>query len=108
MVELDGGGKVNTEKVNVSGVGARATLSIRPERIELTPKKGSMPNNLPGRIEELIYLGDHIRVRLSVAGTGEFVVKVRNDAGCRTMKVGDEMNVGWYSEDCRALDLIVT
>ncbi len=106
MVELDGGGMVSTVKVNVGGVGARATLSIRPECIEFAPEKASMPNTMAGRIEELIYLGDHIRVRMSVAGTNEFVVKVRNDAGRRTLKVGDEMNIGWYSEDCRALDLI--
>ena len=106
MVELDGGGMVRTVKVNVGGVGARATLSIRPECIELAPEKASMPNTMAGRIEELIYLGDHIRVRMSVAGTNEFVVKVRNDAGRRTLKVGDEITIGWYSEDCRALDLI--
>ncbi len=105
MVELDGGGTVKAEKVNVGGVGARATLSIRPERIELAPKKGSMTNNLPARIEELIYLGDHIRVRMSVARTDEFVVKVRNAASRRTLKVGEEVNVGWRSQDCRALDL---
>jgi putative spermidine/putrescine transport system ATP-binding protein len=105
MVELDGGGTVSAEKVNVGGVGARATLSIRPERIELAPKKGSMTNNLPARIEELIYLGDHIRVRMSVSRTDNFVVKVRNAAGRRTLKVGEEVNVGWRSEDCRALDL---
>jgi len=104
-VELDGGGTVSAEKVNVGGVGARATLSIRPERIELAPEKGSMSNTLPAKIEELIYLGDHIRVRMSVAKTDEFVVKVRNAASRRTLKVGEKMNVGWRSQDCRALDL---
>ena len=105
MVELDGGGTVSAEKVNVGGVGARATLSIRPERIELAPKKGSMTNNLPARIEELIYLGDHIRVRMSVSRTDNFVVKVRNAAGRPALSVGEELNVGWHPKDCRALDL---
>jgi putative spermidine/putrescine transport system ATP-binding protein len=105
VVELDCGSTMRAEKVNVGGVGARATLSIRPERIELAPKKGSMTNNLHARIEELIYLGDHIRVRMSVSRTDNFVVKVRNAAGQRTLKVGEKMNVGWHSQDCRALDL---
>lgn len=105
MVELDGGGMVHAEKVNIGGVGARATLSIRPERVELAPKKGSMTNNLSGRIEELIYLGDHIRVRMSVAKTDDFVVKVRNAASRPALSVGEELNVGWHSKDCRALDL---
>jgi hypothetical protein len=38
----------------------------------------SMDNLVNGRIEELIYLGDHIRVRMNVAGNDEFIVKVRN------------------------------
>ncbi len=106
LVELDGGGTISTKKVNVGGVGARATLSIRPERIELGPDDGVMCNNVPGRIKELIYLGDHIRVRISLCGTDEFIVKVRNDADRRTLNVGDEILVGWYAEDCRALDPI--
>ncbi len=30
---------------------------------------------LDGRIEELIYLGDHVRTRLSVAGHNDFIVQ---------------------------------
>ncbi|MEE8352731.1 MAG: ABC transporter ATP-binding protein [Rhodospirillales bacterium] len=106
LVELDGGGDISTKKVNVDGVGARASLSIRPERIELAPDDGVMCNNVPGRIEELIYLGDHIRVRISLSSTDEFIVKVRNAADRRSLKEGDEILVGWYAEDCRALDPI--
>ena len=64
-----------------------------------------MSNSLPAIVEELIYLGDHIRVRMSVAKTDEFIVKVRNAASRRTLKVGEKLNVGWHSKDCRALDL---
>ncbi len=106
MVELDCGGTISTEKVNVDRVGQRATLSIRPERIELAPKEGALPNTVSGRIEELIYLGDHIRVRMSLAGTDAFVVKVPNAADRLMLKKGDEISVGWHTEDCRALDPI--
>ena len=106
LVELDGGGAISTKKVNVGGVGARASLSIRPERIELGPEDGVMCNNVPGWIEELIYLGDHIRVRISLSSNDEFIVKVRNAADRRPLKEGDEILVGWYAEDCRALDPI--
>ena len=104
MVELDCGSMMRAEKVNIGGVGARAILSIRPERIELAPKKGAMANNLRARIEELIYLGDHIRVRMSVSKTDDFVVKVRNASSRPALSVGEELNVGWHSKDCRALD----
>ncbi len=105
MVKLDGGGAVIAEKIDVGGVGARATLSIRPERVELLGQDGSMTNRLSGRIEELIYLGDHIRVRMTVAGNDQFIVKVRNSANMRhDLNVGAEMNIGWRTRDCRALN----
>jgi len=104
-VKLDEDCTVIAEKVDVGGVGARATLSIRPERVELLGQDGSMTNRLTGRIEELIYLGDHIRVRMTVAGNDEFIVKVRNSANMQwDLNEGDEMNVGWHTHDCRALE----
>jgi ABC-type sugar transport system ATPase subunit len=55
----------------------RRRLSLRPERVEFEPAAASM-DNTSRPIEELIYLGDHIRVRMKVAGNDEFIVKVRN------------------------------
>ncbi len=107
-VTLDSGDQVTAEKVVDGDVGTRTTLSIRPERIELDPEPGTVPVNIPGKIEELIYLGDHIRVRMSVAGTSEFIVKVRNSSGRRDLEVGQSTTVGWDPEDCRALDEITT
>jgi putative spermidine/putrescine transport system ATP-binding protein len=106
-VELDGGGSVLAQPVNVSGEGAQVTLSIRPERVVLAADaNGDTPNLLPGRIEELIYLGDHIRVRMTVAGNDGFIVKLRNDGGRRPPQVGAEVKVGWQPADCSALDPI--
>ncbi len=106
-VKLDEGGTISAEKVDVGGVGARTTLSIRPERVELLGQDETMANRLSGRIEELIYLGDHIRVRMTVAGTDEFIVKVRNSANRQYgLNEGDEMYVGWHTQDCRALEPI--
>ena len=42
-VDLDGGGSVTAAAVNVSGVGDRTTLSLRPERVEIEPKKVRRP-----------------------------------------------------------------
>jgi len=105
-VKLDSGESVAAQKVVADGIGARTTLSIRPERVEMDPPAGSVPVSIPGKIEELIYLGDHIRVRMSVAGTSEFIVKVRNSTGRKNLEVGQQTSVGWSPEDCRALDEI--
>jgi putative spermidine/putrescine transport system ATP-binding protein len=102
-VKLDDGTMLKAEKVNVGGVGDRTTLSLRPERIETVPSD-NMENIVPGRIEEMIYLGDHLRVRMTVAGDDGFIVKVRNRSGERALSEGQELNIGWYASDCKALD----
>ncbi len=102
-VRLDDGQEVRVLKVNVGGVGDRTTLSLRPERVEIDPPD-QMDDVLVGSVEELIYLGDHIRVRMQVAGNDEFIVKVRNRSGRNVLKRGESVKVGWVASDCRALD----
>ncbi len=53
---------------------------------------------------ELIYLGDHIRCRMEVAGNPDFIVKVPNTHAHAALRVGEETPIGWVTEDCRALD----
>jgi len=103
-VEIEGGHVVEALAVAVDEVGARTTLSLRPERVEINPDEGATANRLEGRIEELIYLGDHIRTRMSVAGHDDFIVKVPNTHGHKIIKEGETATVGWASQDCRALD----
>ena len=104
LVELAGGERVTAERVNVHGVHVPTTVSLRPERVEIEPAEGTVPNVLPGRILELIYLGDHIRTRMSVAGNPDFIVKVPNSAGHRPLAEGTTVRVGWHTRDAKALD----
>jgi len=103
-VELDIGGEVQALKVNVNEVGERSQMSLRPERVEVAPPEGKYPNVFEGRVEELIYLGDHIRTRASVCGHDDFIVKVPNASGHVHLKEGETVKFGWTIEDCRALD----
>jgi len=103
-VELGDGRTVRTTRVTPTAVGEATTLSIRPERMEIGQTDGFV--ELQGVIEELIYLGDHIRVRMNVAGNDEFIVKVRNRKDSRELKVGETTTVGWHPDDCRALNVI--
>ena len=105
-VAVDGGGEVSALAVNVEGANTRTTLSLRPERAEIDPTSTDRLNTLEGRVEELIYLGDHIRTRLTVAGHDDFIVKVPNTHAHRPLKVGEAATVAWLTEDCRALDPI--
>ena len=103
-VEVDGGNVVQALMVNVSGNGERTTLSLRPERVRINPSEGSVPNLFSGRVEELIYLGDHIRMRMNVCGRDDFIVKVPNASDQASIVEGHDIKVGWAMEDCRALD----
>ncbi|MFO1074665.1 MAG: ABC transporter ATP-binding protein [Geminicoccaceae bacterium] len=98
------GGIIRAVAANVAGPGARTTLSLRPERVVLGEGGQAFANRFPGRVEELIYHGDHIRARMALLGHDDFIVKVPNRAGHVDLRVGETIDVAWRPEDCRALD----
>ena len=61
-------------------------------------------NIVDGDVEEIIYLGDHVRTRLKVADQTDFIVKIPNNTERPDLKEGMKVKIGWASEDCRALD----
>ena len=103
-VTLDNGEVVKALAVNIAGVGAPASLSLRPERVEVNPRSESLDNRIAGQVEELIYLGDHIRTRARVAGHDDFIVKISNDSAHPQLAEGDTVVFGWTADDCRGLD----
>tara|TARA_B100001123_G_C15246509_1_gene1001146 strand:+ start:643 stop:1728 length:1086 start_codon:yes stop_codon:yes gene_type:complete len=102
LVEIDGGGSTKALKINVGQVGERTQLSVRPERVTVNDSSDN-ENKFSGIVEELIYLGDHIRIRLNVAGNNNFIVKIPNE-GKINFKEKDNINLNWQSDDIRALD----
>ena len=92
---------LSAKNINCDGVGSPSTLSIRPERVSVGVKG---ENTTKAKVLELIYLGDHIRCRMSVEEDNEFIVKVPNSLNHTHLEVGEETTVSWSSEDCRALD----
>lgn len=103
-VRLDSGETVRTVAVRVGAAGDRTQLSIRPERIEIDPTGDAAENTLEAEVQEVIYLGDHLRTRMRVAGTDEFIVKARNRLGQRELRHGQKLTIGFAADDCRALD----
>jgi len=101
-VKLENGATVEALAINCGRPGERTMLSIRPERV--IPNAGEGQNSLPGKVLELIYLGDHIRCRMAVAGHDDFIVKVPNSHAHAALTVGEDTMVGWATEDCRALE----
>ena len=95
------GSILSARKVSCGEVGSTSTLSIRPERVSVGIKG---ENTTKAKVLELIYLGDHIRCRMSVEEDNDFIVKVPNSLNHTHLEVGEETTVSWSSEDCRALD----
>ncbi|MDR5905769.1 ABC transporter ATP-binding protein [Franzmannia qiaohouensis] len=105
-VRLDSGETVIAKPVAVGGVGSRTTLSLRPERVSILREDAAeqFDNQFTATVQEVIYLGDHLRTRLSVCGNDEFILKTPNAQGYGVMRPGQQIQVGWSSADCRALD----
>ncbi|TCT08714.1 putative spermidine/putrescine transport system ATP-binding protein [Tepidamorphus gemmatus] len=102
------GAFVKALAVRAGAVGDAAMLSIRPERVAIGEAAAGLDNRFEGRVEELIYLGDHIRARLCVCGRDDFFVKVPNAPSRLQLTEQAIVPVGWAATDCRALDAPAT
>jgi putative spermidine/putrescine transport system ATP-binding protein len=105
VVQLDDGGLIDAKPVNVSKVGERTRVSIRPERVEINKDRlQEGAHTLKAEVLEFIYMGDIFRTRLKVAGNDEFVIKTRNAPDQVRLQPGTQIDIGWLPDDCRALD----
>src|SRR5215208_1054963 len=104
IVRLASGELVRALAAKVTKTGDHTLLSLRPERVKIGHITNGIANVVEGRIEESIFLGDHVRTRLTVAGQPDFIVKIPNDADRASLVEGTKVKVGWSVEDCRALD----
>ncbi|SVA39069.1 uncharacterized protein METZ01_LOCUS91923 [marine metagenome] len=102
-IKLDSGGEILANPIRVKSKGEKSIVSLRPERAIIDPEE-KMDNKFKGKIEEVIYHGDHTRVRLDLLGNKEFILKVPNSSARMDIKLGNEINIGWNSFDARALD----
>lgn len=105
VVQLDGGELIDAVPVNVDKVGDRTLVSIRPERVEYNKDRlADDAHTLKAEVLEFIYMGDIYRTRLRVAGNSDFIIKTRNAPDQRRLKPGEQIEIGWRPQDCRALD----
>lgn len=113
-VRLDGGVRLRAVSSGDVAAGARVVAFVRPEHIELgctlRPHdsarfgNGRVANALYGRIREIVYHGDHLRVRVVLPTGAEAVAKAARDTGDR-LEPGTRATLGFRPEDCRAFAL---
>ena len=104
QVRLDNGTRVQASVGNVAKAGARTVLSVRPESVQLNVQSLGCVNRLGGYVKEIIYQGDHLRVRVELAGRREIIVKAPAAQHKHRFDTGDAIHVGIIPEQLRALD----
>ncbi|BCQ40785.1 ABC transporter ATP-binding protein [Erwinia rhapontici] len=105
-VKLDDGYELDALKVRPSSPGKKIQLSIRPERINVNaPEQGDQ--QVSARIQQFIYLGDHVRMLTEVAGQGNFMVKLSPAKMDSRWQPGSEVKLSWQPEHLRALDVVI-
>jgi putative spermidine/putrescine transport system ATP-binding protein len=77
-------------------IGDAVSLWIRPEKASI----GTQNAQTAARVVDTAFLGDQMRVRLSIPGNDAFIVKTAPQGGFAR---GAEITVGWNSEDCLIL-----
>jgi putative spermidine/putrescine transport system ATP-binding protein len=103
-VRLASGDALRARAVNIAAVGSRTTVSFRPEKIQIGWSGEQNVNRLHGSALETIYHGDHMRVRVRVAGNDDFMVKMRQRGGRAAPGIGEALELAFRAQDCLALD----
>ncbi len=104
VVETENGDEIVSLKININSVGETSLLSLRPERVWVNVNEKNYENNFDAKVEELIYLGDHVRTRVKVCGNDQFIVKIPNSSDHSDLKEGATVKLSWKADDTRALD----
>ncbi|MGG5809110.1 ABC transporter ATP-binding protein [Falsiroseomonas sp. CW058] len=82
--------------------GRPVVLSLRPERIAIGPAAAGLANQAEARLEEVVYLGDHSRLRLAFAGRDDLLAKLPRQEGALVPQPGQALRIGFPAAALRA------
>lgn len=102
-VDLDGDNRVQALAVTHHEPGDEVWLTIRPERVSIRPDKDTYTNDFPATVEDVVFMGDHLRLNVTTCGVRDFIIKIPNIVGHGGVLPGDEIRIGWAALDCRAI-----
>jgi putative spermidine/putrescine transport system ATP-binding protein len=74
-VELIGGSRVRAFNGNCDTVGQTGVVCVRPENLSISAETTPGSNHVAALVEDFIFHGDHVRVKLSAPGMSEIYVK---------------------------------
>jgi len=104
-----GDARVDGTLVEALKLGDAVTVSLRPERVQIRAAGHTIDARpgcrMAGTLREIIYLGDHVRARVALAGDEEFMVKRPISEAQDLPRIGAAVDVFWAPEHCRAFAL---
>src|SRR5690606_27668714 len=101
-LETSGGLRIRSLPSEALAVGGGAVLALRPERLRVAlDGAGHFENQCVASVEELIYHGDHIRLRARACGHDNVLVNIPNNGNALPVRKGDQITLGWGRDDCR-------
>ncbi len=106
-IELSGGTRVKAIKGNCGGAGSAAVVCVRPENLTLSEESGPRggENQLGAMVDDMVFHGDHVRVKLSSTGGHQIDVKAQTRATSIPAK-GVTVTLSWEPYACRAFAAI--
>ncbi len=99
-MELMGGTRVRATNGNCNAVGQTGVVCVRPEDLLIASDAPSGSNHVPAMIEDFIFHGDHLRVKLSAPGMHEIIVKA--PARAHFPSKGVAVTLSWEPAAARA------
>jgi spermidine/putrescine transport system ATP-binding protein len=85
--------------------GSDAVAMIRPENVRLEAQGSEGENRVPGMVEEVVYLGFHMEVRVRLATGALIKADVSNDAETEAPTQGDAVAVHLPERSLRVLEV---
>jgi len=90
-----GGADFVIAKRNGMSIGEKVSVAIRPEKISFLAEGMEGFNLLQGKVEEMIYVGDIWRYRITLNETESLIVKQQAFSENQARKKGDNVVIGW-------------
>lgn len=103
-VVLDTGERVLATAVNIAGPGSRTSLAVRPESLVFDAPGAEFENRFACQVREVVWMGDHLRVRTSFGGNEHFIVRLDQRRHAQVPPPHQDVELCWRADDCRALD----
>ncbi len=101
VFELIGGSRVRALNGNCETPGQQGVICVRPEHLSISAETAPGGNHVAALIEDFIFHGDHVRVKLSAPGMSEIFVKTPARGGKLPAK-GVAVTLVWDPNSARA------